>query len=504
MQPYDIESSLIEGENEVKQLFQFIQDHAHELDAYEAEKTIFGWFKKIGLPAMKGYFAMVGTGDIGDSIQTPEGETFKKEATLRERVYFSVFGKLKVSRTCYRKRGLPGFMPLDAAINLPQRCYSHFLQEMMNLCSIRDSFGESNETLSNLLGIEVSQSCFETVNRQASSQYDEFYAKKDLPNPESEGRVQVLQFDGKGVPVIKSEAAKIKSRLGKGEKRQKKKEATVGVSFTIDRQERSPEQVAENLIFPETARKKREQNKEKSDFVKSRNIRRMASLVRSRESVMREVVEDAKRRDPEQKRPWVVVMDGALCLWSAIAAILGGMGIKWVGVLDIIHVVEYLWKVGNSLYGEKTESCEKWVYDHLLAILQGRVGRVVGGLKQTLVKRKNCLKKSQKDAIKEVIKYFENHRQWMKYDEYLKAGYPIGSGVVESTCGHTVKNRMEGVGRRWSLDGAEPMLLLRSVYTSGDWNEYWQMFRRVERKSIYENILDLGEHADDYIFRKSA
>ncbi len=36
----------------------------------------------------------------------------------------------------------------------------------------------------------------------------------------------------------------------------------------------------------------------------------------------------------------------------------------------------------------------------------------------------------------------------MKYDEYLKAGYPIGSGVVESTCGHTVKNRMEGTSRR--------------------------------------------------------
>ena len=58
----------------------------------------------------------------------------------------------------------------------------------------------------------------------------------------------------------------------------------------------------------------------------------------------------------------------------------------------------------------------------------------------------------------------------MKYDEYLKAGYPIGTGVVESSCGHTVKKRMEGSGRRWSIEGAESTLLLRSVYTSGDWD----------------------------------
>jgi len=82
MQPYNMESSLMEGEYEVKQLFQFIHDHAHELDASEAEKTIFGWLKKVGLAAMKGYFASVGTGDIGESIQTPEGERLLREATL--------------------------------------------------------------------------------------------------------------------------------------------------------------------------------------------------------------------------------------------------------------------------------------------------------------------------------------------------------------------------------------------------------------------------------------
>ena len=64
------------------------------MDAYEAEKTIFDRLKKIGLAALKAYFASVGTGDAaGDSIETPEGHVLKKEATLRERDYYSVFGQ---------------------------------------------------------------------------------------------------------------------------------------------------------------------------------------------------------------------------------------------------------------------------------------------------------------------------------------------------------------------------------------------------------------------------
>lgn len=513
MQPYDVEQSVMEGRCELNKLFDIIAENSSSMDAYEAESFIFSELMKVGHTAMKVYFGSIGTGDIGENMQTPEGSLYSREASLRGRDYFSVFGKLKVPRTCYRKKGLPGIMPLDAQVNFPTRCYSYLLQQWMNLCGVRDSFDESKVTLNSLLGINISQSRFEVVNHESSQHYDQFYEEKEQPLPESEGELQVLQFDGKGVPVIKSEAAKIKGRLNKGEKRQKKKEATVGVSFTVDPHKRTPDEVAENLIYPERARKKREAKKSQSKqdkYVKSNNIRRMASLERSKASVMKEIIADAKRRDPDLQRAWVVVMDGALCLWNAIALALGS--IPWTGILDIIHVVEYLWKVGNSLYGERTKESEKWVYEHLLAILQGRVGRVIGGLKQILTKGENTLKQRQKDALSDAITYFENHKQWMKYDEYLEAGYPIGSGVVESSCGHTVKSRMEGTGRRWSVPGAEAMLLLRSVYTSGDWEEYWSTFRKLEAERLHSETLsilkvaapDILKVADDYRIEKAA
>jgi len=57
----------------------------------------------------------------------------------------------------------------------------------------------------------------------------------------------------------------------------------------------------------------------------------------------------------------------------------------------------------------------------------------------------------------------------MQYDEYIAAGYPIGSGAVEAACRHLVNDRMEGSGMRWTLRGAKAVLQLRALYLNGDW-----------------------------------
>lgn len=498
MEAFSVEKSILEGEQKINDLFEFVCSNAKKFTAYEMESEILKLVLQIGLTGMQCYFAEKGTGDVGNQVVLDNGVTLKKQSQLKPSQYFSVFGKLSVPRTYYWADGQSGVMPLDAQADLPDRCYSYLLQNWMNTLSIRDSFKESNITLATLVGLEVSASRFETISQESDTDYDEFYEKKQLPDPESEGELQVSQFDGKGVPMIKKEAAQLKARQGKGEKRQKKKEAMVGVSYTVDRNFRTPEEVAMNLIYPEKSRKKKEEQKNNGEEVKSapkaQNIRRLASLERKKEDVVNEIIDDGKRRNPDREKQWVVVMDGALNLWAMVAGVM--LGIDYVGILDIIHVVEYLWKAGNALKGEKNPETIIWVHKQLLSILRGNVGRVIGGLKQSL--NKNDLSDKKKETIEEVIRYFKNHRQWMRYDEYLESGYPIGSGVVESTCGHTVKDRMEGSGRRWSIKGAESTLLLRSVYTSGDWNEYWVFHMKEERKRLYGDVLDLFNTADDY------
>jgi hypothetical protein len=500
MKALSMERSICEGEHEVKELFEFITTHAGDMTAYQMEHDIFARVMQIGFAAMKCYFAAKGTGDIGQEMTLNDGTVATKAKGVCERAYFSVFGKFSVPRTVYRAFARPGVMPLDAQADLPERCYSYLLQEWMDHLGVRDTFQDAELTLTKLLGVQVSASRFEVVNQHSISEqsYTRFYTHKTPPSPEQEGTLQVLQFDGKGVPMIKAEAQKLKARPGNGETRPKKKEAMVGVSYTVDPHPRQAEAVAENLIYPEQAKAKREAAKQagqaEASPPRAQQIRRFASLAQPKRTVVEELVRDAKARDPECRRPWVVVMDGALGLWALIATMLKEH--EYVGILDILHVVEYLWKAGNALYGEGETRTKRWVHTHLVSLLRGHVGRVIGGLKQSLAKR--CLTASQRKAVSTAITYFENHRQWMHYDVYLAAGYPIGSGVVESTCGHTVKDRMEGSGRRWSIQGAESMLLLRSIVTSHDWDAYWESHMQQERHRLYGSMFEALDIADAY------
>jgi hypothetical protein len=210
----------------------------------------------------------------------------------------------------------------------------------------------------------------------------------------------------------------------------------------------------------------------------------VASLVRTKQAVMELIKADAERRDPQHRKPVVVLLDGALGLWNLATKLFT----KWqrvTFVLDIMHVVSYLWTAANALFHEGSKEGKRWTQAKLTELLRGRVGYVIGGLRQILAKRR--LRKSVRETLAKVITFFHNHRRWMQYDAYLAAGLPIGTGVVESACGSVVKHRMEGAGKRWSLEGAEAILALRSLKKShdNDLRDYWKFRARQVRVRLY-------------------
>ncbi len=73
----------------------------------------------------------------------------------------------------------------------------------------------------------------------------------------------------------------------------------------------------------------------------------------------------------------------------------------------------------------------------------------------------------------------------MCYDEYLEAGYPIASGVIEGACRHLVKDRMERSGMRWTIDGAQAMLDLRSTSINDQWSAFWAYRIKAETKRLH-------------------
>jgi hypothetical protein len=207
------------------------------------------------------------------------------------------------------------------------------------------------------------------------------------------------------------------------------------------------------------------------------------------------LLDHVEKRDPQGHKPLIALLDGDLPLENRLREALHTRG--WEDrleacILDIIHASEYLWEVGTALYGEKGEQRVAWVEAKLYALLDSKVGYLIGGLKQ--IRTKNHLQPHQEKALDKTITYFENHRHMMDYATYLEKGYPIATGVIEGTCGSLVKDRMEHSGMRWSLAGAQAILVQRAVVQNGDWEDFWQYFIDQERERLYPMVYARAAH----------
>jgi hypothetical protein len=160
-------------------------------------------------------------------------------------------------------------------------------------------------------------------------------------------------------------------------------------------------------------------------------------------------------------------------------------------VFDVIHVLEYLWKAGMCFHDEGTKGLEAWVEERFLNILEGRAGDVAGGIKRSATKR--GLEASERKNADACARYLLNHKQYMRYDDALREGLPIATGVIEGACRSVVRDRMDITGARWGLKGAEAVLKLRSLKASDDFDAYWDFHLEQEHKRVHEARYAPGE-----------
>ncbi len=146
---------------------------------------------------------------------------------------------------------------------------------------------------------------------------------------------------------------------------------------------------------------------------------------------------------------------------------------KRVEILDLLHMAIYIWDAAKLLCAERDR--KDFVRERILKILQGDVVSVIRGLRRMGTMR---LPGVQGADLVRICNYLEKNKSRMKYDEYLAAGYPIASGVIEGACRHLVKERS---GMRWTLEGARQMLNVRAAFQS----DYWDQFldRRIDKQN---------------------
>jgi hypothetical protein len=383
--------------------------------------------------------------------------------------YFSVFGKLTFARAYFYAPDGGGRYRLDRALSLPERCYSDLLMECTELLAVQGAYDKARQVLARLLGLDLSILAAETMVAEHAPAVPTFYAQQQPFPPDEEGVILVAQADGKGVPLVRSEAQPAKVRRGKGDKKTRKKEAIAVSLYTIDPYVRTPADVVDALFEEHTPTGQRPTPRHKQVF---------ASLD-GKPAAIKRLARWAKRRDVRPVRQRVALTDGAQALQAQMRAHLPHFTL----VLDIIHVVEHLWGAGTAIYGETDPQRVVWVKQQTLDILSSRTATVIRRLRSTA----DTLAPTSRAAktLRRVAGYLERNRPHMDYARYLKRGWPIGTGVIEGACRHLVKDRMELSGMRWTVEGAQALLALRAVEENGDWDAFHQFRRQRRHKQLY-------------------
>ena len=425
---------------------------------------------------LQAHLQLRGNGDVGPALRLPlqDGALLYSHRRLGARSLTTVFGTVELVRMGYSRPGAPSIFPLDQALALPARSFSYELQRRLVKAAVQNPFLESVQTIADLTGISVSKRSLEEILPDAAQDFDAFYRQRS-PEPAT-GSILVAAVDGKGIPMVKPGDAQPTSRLTKGQKANKKRMATVAAVFTRAPWVRTPSQVVESL-FPT----RRRTSRDAPTPPRPENKRVWASLLKGKAAVIQEVAEEMHRRDPSGAKTRVALTDGERALQIQVDRTL-----HVTLILDLMHVLEKLWKAAYVFHAEGSLEADLWVLDRTLRILFGEVGQVVKGIHQSITKR--GLYGAKRKTLEGVAGYLYRNRTRMRYDEYLAHGWPIASGPVEGACKNLIKDRMERSGMRWTEPMAEAIVQLRAIYLSGDFDRYWEFHIEQDQRRLYPAV----------------
>ena len=328
----------------------------------------------------------------------------------------------------------------------------------------------------------------EEITQRAARDFDAFYEIRQCNSSadKNTGSILALTADGKGVVLLEKDLRektrkaaekrrqKMGKRLSKGEKKNAKRMATVAAVYTTAPFDRTPE----DLLSEGGSRI----NKMKCPPIENKRV--WASLEKTPEEVIADAFAEAENRDPNHEKTWVALVDGNNTQINILRKIASSKGISLTIIVDVIHVIEYLWEAGRAFHPESGPELEKWVQHRLRKILQGKAGHMAGGMRRSATRRNFTPKERQ--PVDKCATYLLNKSPYLRYDRYLDEGLPVATGVIEGACRHLVKDRMEITGAKWTLLGAEAVLRLRALRSSKDFDAYWVFHEECEYKRNHQ------------------
>jgi hypothetical protein len=490
------ESDLLKADSLDQQfhhLHELVQSAASNgLPIHEVERGLWQGLLLLGYGLLSQFLRLQGSGDMGESVTLPSGEVCPRLDDLHSRRYVSIFGPFQIARVVYgsREKQKIDFVPLDNRLQLPANDFSYVLQDWDQALCTEQAFGQVSTTIERMLGFKQSVASLEHMNQEMATDAIAFTINR--PQPEEEGTIVVASADQKGI-VMRRQAddPAPKTHRSKGEKASQKRMATVAAVYTVDPYLRTPEEVVSALFrdAPEPTHDRPEPQQKEVWATLPPNDEPGSGI----DTAFAWITVQLALRGRAWDKPLVFVADGQEALWDAWEeTIPEGKSEPVVNILDLLHVTPRLWQAAHVFHAEKSQAAEDFVRDRVLRVLQGKAAGVLRGLRE--MGTKHNLPSAKKKTLAGVCRYLEANLERMRYDEYLAAGYPIASGVIEGACRHLVKDRMERAGMHWTLPGAQAMLNVRSIHVNGLWDEYqtYRIHQETERLYPHRQLVEQG------------
>ena len=481
----------------VEQIKTTVKSAARDGDSFDSvERKTLESVLQIGFLAAELLLALQGDGDLGKDVHTVDQKIAQRSEAKSTTKLRSIFGEHSFEQFTYAsgKNKPISLRPISARLSLPAGRWSFLLQEFSQMLGVDQAYDQAMKNLGKIFGSDFSVDTAERVNGNMGRSAGEFLDELPMPEAGSEAKLLVASADCKGVPLVKDDSEKVAAFETAKKNPGNRRMATVTSVYSVEPNVRTAEDIAAALFRDEP-----EENAAKQSRPKPQNKNTTAhfpELAKDEEGGETAITgiqvglawiaaQVRARRRPGQVL--ITLMDGQESLWKTML-IYFTFGARTIPILDILHALAYVWKAAN-LFEKDEQARRAFTRERLLKILRGEVAGVIQGLRSLGTRR--GLKGEKLKTLRQVCGYLEKNSDRMRYDVYLRRGYPIASGVIEGACRHLVKDRMERSGMRWTLEGARSMLNVRAAFQSDHWRTFidWHIENEVTQTHPNRHLL---------------
>jgi hypothetical protein len=342
-----------------------------------------------------------------------------------------------------------GQFPIDVELDVENTEFSPGVWRMLAMVGQQAAFEPGRQQMELLAGLSVTAKAVERISEAMGTdiemrQQRELDRALQLTLPIPLGKpipVMYVEMDGTGVPVVRRET---EGRVGKPDGQPAHtREAKVGCVFT---------QTTVN---------------EEGYPVRDQGSTTYVGAIETAEEFGCRLYAEAWQRGWGRAQKKAVLGDGAEWIWNQTDLHFPDA----TQIVDISHARGHLWIVARQLYLEDAPAQRRWVMVKQDKLDNGQIENLVASL--------HALERFH-PGLAEILEveanYFERNKERMRYPEFRKQGFFVGSGVIEAGC-KTIIGRLKQSGMSWTVRGANTIIALRCCYLSGEFEDYWESRR---------------------------